>query len=451
LDRVNQYPITDGGNLILGQQNIDPGVRNPFLSYNANEPEICRNIMNYVVAFLDINGVPLMPPPGVGYQYLTTFPAGTCGFQIEIVEPVFLSPLIWECKDQVGFIGLTQYNVQYIFSNLNALLAGSMDNNHGVGANTWTNFSVTLAMAPELEMNYLTPQPTQSLPNLISYPLYDTERYVKDIGPFDFLVTNGNVISDSITFHSIPDRFLGYMRKNRSAMIAQPLVVGVRSPDECRIMEPDIYLVAQTINIQWQAVAGLLSSMNQVEIYHMLTKNNNIATYQAFKNYGDHIHCYQFGEDIVLGPQQAPSQLGNGFQFQMTFNNVMSVNPLDTPANPAIPSPGAVVQNKQYQLFIVPIYSGVTTVANLQTIKNIGVLSQEAILKSHWAPSGTLAMVRLHSGLTGGSFWGTVKRIVHRISPVVARAAHHVAKAAESRGLDGQGGARRHKGRVRVH
>ncbi len=248
LDQIVQYPINDPNNLITGQTNVPPGVRNPFAAYNENEPYICRNIFNYLKNFLTLGGA-----AKIAYNpYLAEFPPNCGGFDLEFVEPVFLSPLVWECNEQPAFIGVTQYTVQYIFSDLKNIMCGSMSNSHNVAAQTWTDYAVTIVDDPQLLMNYLTPQPTMDLPDLISYPLCDTERYIKNINDVaTYLVPISNVISDSITFHSVPDRINVFCPKDRSQMVAQPLVVGQRTVSEVQMMEPDLYLVSDTVDIQW--------------------------------------------------------------------------------------------------------------------------------------------------------------------------------------------------------
>lgn len=240
--------------------------------------------------------------------------AGTATYEVELTEPVMVSPFIFAGDEGQGIYGIQNLNAVYNLASSNittavriANLAGRFD----------TPPVVTLVgiYDPTLLLQYLTPHPSDLMPSRNVVPYYELPRFVSQVGTIN-ANSPATISSSSLQLNQIPDKIY---------------IAVTKAVDSRLVTDADAFMAIQSISLNWNNSAGLLSSATPQDLWRMSVENGINMSWVEFSGSAGggsltkvqtcgSVLCLEFGKDIELKDDYyAPGSLGN-FQLQFTLN-----------------------------------------------------------------------------------------------------------------------------------
>ena len=341
--------------------------RNPLADYGENSSEMTRGGFPIVLA-----------PNGLSF---------TC----EVVEPLFLSPFLSGQSDEEAFVNINQLNLSFRFvQNTNRVLC------HSVLGNAITTVTVTFTQAPEILINYISPQITMPLPTVQTVSYSKLQQYIKPITGFVAGSTQ-TVISDSIKLSMIPSAMYLFVRHARSAS---------------NYLVSDSYAKLSNINVLWNNQSGLLATASDQELYSITHRCGSNLSWAQYSKYRGSVFAVEFGEDIGLQANECAGVAG-----QYTIQITATAKNLSTTGD--------------YEFFVVFDMPGTTSVFENGCRSSIGNFSEAMVLSAHQSAEELSHEVyaSIHGGgrRGGGRFMGRFKSFIHKVSGGIARGAQMVA------------------------
>lgn len=250
-----------------------------------------------------------------------------------VSEPIFLSPLLFGDYEECGFIGVQNMSWNFTIGESSRIFTTSKDNITGVTV----TFQGAGGVMPTLLVKYISPDSIQKIPKTVSFPYYDTQRYVTDLNEsfpaatVDAIGAPRTVQSNNIQLQSVPQKMICFIRRKFGAT---PWV------------QPNAYLAITGISLNFNNNAGLLSSASQEDLYYMSVRNGLCMSWTQWSGgpifngtipadgavglgkVGDvGLSCgplaIAFGQDIGLESTMAPGVLGTfQLQYQITAQAV---------------------------------------------------------------------------------------------------------------------------------
>jgi hypothetical protein len=303
-----------------------------------------------------------------------------------IMEPLILiSPFIWDTDDEnhMGFANVNTMDFNITFksdlSRMFSVVSPSLDVPvPGAPAVTSINVSFQSPLpSPEIHFLYISPSDIMSIPRSLMYPYCSLVRY--PTGGSN--VANGatsNIISNNIQFDQIPKRVYIFLRQRNS---------------DQTFNSSDCFASILNLNVTFNNNSGLLSSMDQFDLYQISRRNGIDMSWEQFSNFCGSVIALDFGSDIALSPVEAPGLSGN-------YNFVVNILYKNTSNNAA----GSI----NYDLYIVTCNEGTFEIRQGQVVPQTGVLSKEAILGSSDLPQLDYDEIKMQ----GGSVFGKLKSFV---------------------------------------
>ena len=326
--------------------------RNPLASYGENSAEQTRGGLDYVVA-----------PDGKS-------------FRVEITEPLFLSPFYsGHGPEPEGMVNVNQLNITLRFaSNLRKIMSHS-----SLGGDIG-NLDVSFYQAPEILVNYLSPDLSQMLPTVQTLAYSQFQDYVRPVGPV-LAGQSKTVLSDSIKLAMIPHKIYLFCRHTRSSMTENI---------------SDAYLAINRVQITWNNQSSLLGTSSPEELFEISSRAGLDATFSQFRKYKGSVFCAQMGKDIGLLDSEAPSVSGQyTLSCQMDVTNVSS-------------------QDGDFEYFLICQMGGQFSVFENGARASVGMLTQAMVLQARQS-SERLDYHEAHR-LSGGNFFDDLKKFVNKIS-----------------------------------
>lgn len=339
----------------------------------------------------------------------TTYPLA---IKFNSTERVMIPPFIFndEYEGSVGLYGIN--NIQFIMnmkSNVDRVIRWRSNvRGTGVNARIFSAVSLSSLGSVKLQVQYLTPSLDVPLPAKSSVPYLEFPRYVNaslaDI-PANSVATN--VQSQTIVLPQIPDMLLIY---------AKPQRIGGVEPDG---RYGDAMLPIEKISLNFDNVAGLLSSHTKEELYRYTVNNGLNMPYDQWLGYANVVNgttssvlqtsggflVLRPGKDFALQTGQSPSLLGN---FVVQFN-VDIVNTFGSAVTPA--------------LYVVAVNSGFfeTMAGSSRVLK--GILSEQDILNAPMVADDMSLQRLVGAGWMDklGSFLSKAKDIYTQTKPMVSQ------------------------------
>ena len=372
MDQFQQYSLGSGAN------------RNPLEQYGTNVYEFPRG------GFVGISNV------------VNVAGASSSSCTLTVTEPLFLSPMLFGTHcEEAGFIGLQTFDLNVTFGNLAHLWSHDIASSSGL-----TNISVAINGSPQLLFRYMTPQEVTPIPRAIYYDYFEVNRY-----PTDQSLCNSNSLtapdntvytynSANIQLNSIPRRMYILARRSNQQFNTVPSLYWAAS---------DTYMALQSISVNWNNRAGLLSGASQYDLYSMSVKNGCQLSWTQWSNQVGSVLCVDFGDDIGLNDLEAPGMLGT-YQLQVTanFKNTapdLEINDVDIQLLPS--------------LYVIIVSEGTFCITENRSVAQIGVISKKDVLDAHAKP-----MIDYHHAqmIYGGNFFGSIKKLFSHAAPFIKQA-----------------------------
>jgi hypothetical protein len=296
----------------------------------------------------------------------------TITVQVEVTEPVLISPFTFAGDDSCGFYGI---------QNLSAVI--NLDQSANTAIRFFNSINRHVAppvvrlvqvIKPQLLFQLLTPHASDMLPARNVVPYYELPRYIQTCPAFPEQATQV-ITSQSLQLNMIPDK----------------LIISVGKPVSARTCaDGDAWLSISGITINWNNTSGILSSATAQDLWRMSVENGSNQSWHEFLGYGQNfpnaitssagagaltystlcgsVLILEFGKDIQLSEDYyAPGSLGN---FQLQFN-VTVTNA----------SQGAAAAG-DYQLLTIIQNSGVFSIERGVSSSYLGVLTKSDVLEA---------------------------------------------------------------------
>lgn len=316
----------------------------------------------------------------VGCQILRNDSTGLAGdiaiVRMRIIEPIYLSPLIWEGSNQdVGFIGANTLELKInIGGRGNGVLGGLVGSlwSHSSLGSTYTS-AVANVVDSQVLISYLTPDILQNIPstNFYSYQepvLYPTHTTVP-IVPNNVVTVSMN----NVQLNSIPSRLYLYVSENDQFY---------------NMLKTDTYFSIENVQISFDNRDTILANATQLHLYNIATKNGcNLSWTQFTKKIGS-VLALDFGEDIPLRTGQAVGLRGSyNLRVTITARNNYNVNVTPT-------------------FHCLVISEGVMIIDNGQVTRNVGILDEMDIINSKNIPANSYSP---SGSVYGGNFFSNIR------------------------------------------
>ena len=319
-------------------------VTSPFATFGDSHNHISRNSFP-----INVINNPTVTPSST---------SGTATLSATFTEPLMISPLIFdeEWYKRAGITQLTQILVNIVWDTV----AISRMFRHDAVSDPviYNSVSVTLGQ-PSLILGYYTLPNYMTIPPILNYNYSAVQNFIyvqtSSIAPGNSVT----LATNTIQFQSIPRRvYIAVQKTNRT------------------LNDPDAFLPITNVNVTWGNTSGLLSTLNQQDIYYISRKNGLVipwsqASGQPIQLYNGPLQpktivgtafpvCLEFGSDIQLLNETYVGMSGT-WNF---FVQVTCFNPL--PSGNITP-----------ELHLVVIYDGYMTINNQNVSLNVGLLRPE--------------------------------------------------------------------------
>jgi len=289
----------------------------------------------------------------------------TITLTIKVTEPCMLSPFVFAGDEGQAMYGIQNFNATYNLSSA----VGNVVRFGGVLADRYTVAPVVTfvgAIEPRLLLQYLTPHPSDLLPSRNVLPYYELPRYLTSVAPIVAGATS-RIVSSSLQLNQVPDKLY---------------ICVSRAIDQRLNTDADSFLPINSISINWNNAAGILSSATRQDLWRMSVENSinmswaewsgettlpstaadGVSTIQTCGP----ILCLEFGKDIELRDDYyAPGSLGNfNLQFTMEVLN------------------NTAVTTSNYQLMVIVQNSGVFSLERGVSSSYLGILTKSDVLEA---------------------------------------------------------------------
>lgn len=309
-----------------------------------------------------------------------------------IVEPVFISPLLFGNDSGPGLIGVQTFGLEMQFGDLTRMWSHSDSSGRTLNA-SGINVDLVSRGPPTLLIKQIIPQDLQMIPKNSVYSYFELSNYSTSIGTLAAHGSNGSFItksSNSVQLGSIPRKVYIWVKQSKSTITFK---------------DPDVFASISQISINWNGIDGILSSASQNDLYNIAKKNGSNQTWSEFRGHTQtlgvnaagsnnfigltgSVLCLTFAEDIGLQSYECSGQQGT-YQFAVTCN-------IENLANTA----------KEYEMWLWFVSEGTFNIYNNTSLAQIGVVSKMDVLNSARSPILDYQMVK---NITGGNFLNDLK------------------------------------------
>lgn len=281
--------------------------------------------------------------------------AGTAVYTLEVIEPIFMSPFLFQEDEESGFLGIQNMSITVSFGELASALYSH--NNSAIGASTISGITVNVD-AFEALFNYQSlPADIQaSAPSNNVYSYFETVPYST---PAQSISANNSatITLNSVQLKTIPRRVYIFARENLNDLLFS----------NGGINKTDTFGVIENANLSLNNKVGLLSTANSKQLYDISRANGLQMSWTQWSKFTGSVLCLDFSKDLSLDDTLANGVLGN-FQFggQITVRNPR-------------PAGGRAVN---YTLWMVVVNEGVMNIVNGSVSHQVGVFNNTDVINT---------------------------------------------------------------------
>lgn len=324
---------------------------------------------------------------------------------IDLFEPIMLPPFIMDgIKNQAGGLAnLDTLDWNFTLTNrLERMWSRST-------ANTQNLSSISVQFSNQaMLLGWITPNLTQQIPDVISYPYYQINKYVTQHRTDVFPNFDATITSNVVQFDSVPRKIYLYAIPSRNDIL---------NNFDSTVHTSDTFFKIENVNINWDNQSGILAGATPLQLYNFSAQNGLNIPYNEFQGITQQLSavgvtvdrgltgsivCLEIGKDIGLRSDLAPGSLAK-INFQATVK-VRNLN-----------------QTTQFKpdLYVVAVYDGILEVGNNYTKTALGVLNQNDVLESNRDPVVSYSDIEKLYG--GGNFFSRFGNIGKSLLPIVQK------------------------------
>jgi len=287
---------------------------------------------------------------------------------VEICEPLMISPLHFTRSLTNGFIGVKSFGLSINYdTNLGATMWSNLNDPVLTGI-TLSTVGVAFQSAPELLMRTISPSEINELkiPRLSIYPYHNIQVF-QDTGSILAPFAQDTRSTSSINLDVIPRRIFLYVKRNHN---------------EHTFNDTDAYFSIENISVSFSNISGQLASASKRDLYNISKKNGcNLTwtqwsgedidstsgtTISSYNGIGS-ILCLYIPDDLTLSNSDLTSPGVNkkvNLQITVTYKNQNSVFNI-TPT-----------------IYTVIDFEGVFSIVKGMAVSQIGNLTEQDVLMS---------------------------------------------------------------------
>jgi len=305
------------------------------------------------------------------------FAQGTVGatayVNLQVTEPVFLSPLYFGKGEHSGIIGIQNMLVTLQFDNLFRLWSHSSSSPNTIDPRTGVAVAVNSLY---VLVKQLTPDALAKIPDYIPYPYYQITAQPTGNAISIAQGASATLVSGSITLNSIPTRLFIYAREQDS---------------DLTMNSTDTFAVLENVTVQL-GTRQLLSSATQEDLYDISRRNGCMLSWTQWSYRTGGPLALDLSKDIGLQPTESPGLLTRSSlivtaRFKNTHNRAIN-----------------------FILYTLICEEGTVVIQNGHMSKSIGVLTQADILAAENAPDVPYKQDRnIYGGAWYNDLWEGIK------------------------------------------
>ena len=352
-------------------------------------------VLDAISSTAPVNGVLSTITP----QIVSTGAAQSVYLQFTTSEHLMQSPWLFsDVEDKSGIYGLR--TLGFMFN----LAPTGLNQRWFRSANNYTQSAmITNVVSSQLLLEYISPHSSDLLSPKNILPYYDLPVFKTPIAsvPMAPLANSTQqVVANSLQLGSVPDKLIIYCRK-------------LVSNQTCN--DTDSFLTINSVNINWNNTAGLLSSYSQNQLFLMSVKNGYNGSWEEWSgkaNFSDAstgfgrvvptsggVLIIELGTDLPLQEDWMASGLLGSFNIQVSLN-------VTNNSQNATPFTG--------ELCVIPMSSGILVTSAGVSQVYTGLLNRQDILD---ASQQDAHFVSDAHRMIGSGFWDSAKSLLGKIAP----------------------------------
>ena len=322
------------------------GIKSPFTGYNQSTAEIPRGAYSF---------------KNISYTSVAGGGDGLTKFEIEITEPLMISPLTCSSYSEKALGQIAEMNVQINWdSKLERIISLNLPGIRavtGVALTTYSEIKVKVSdnASNKIMFTYITPQSTRPVPPVCTYDFHDYQYRNKEKNTIvpGFIAGAApifqEIISDNHTINTIPNKAYIFVRQKESDRNASTA---------------DTFARISAISLNFNGQDSLLSGASECDLWRMSVDNGLKMSLIEWQNYSGSVCCIDFGKNLGLGVNQCVGMLGNfDLQIRVTFANISLIA-------------------KNFDLCIVYDLAGILTVSASQAMQQMGIVTPDDVLQA---------------------------------------------------------------------
>lgn len=297
-------------------------------------------------------------------------------YTYEITEPLFISPLLFLQKNEMGFQNVNNIKVNITWSNLSRMWSHDAISNPAL-----TTVTARFVDAGQMLITRIAPNMTQKLYPVVSYQYLEPQRYPTTVG----LVTAGTSVSgfssNAIKISVVPSSIMVFVRRTRGSS---------------SFNTTDTFARIDRVRVIWDN-RELLSSSQPEQLYQMCRKNGLNENYQQFRQFTGSVIKINLSSDTGLSDVLAPGTADQStLRVEIDFTNQSD-------------------EDINYEYYLILNQQGLISISENSMINTIGNLTKEEVLNSEirHIPHEQIAV------MGGSGLFGDIKHFLNRASRVV--------------------------------
>jgi hypothetical protein len=161
----------------------------------------------------------------------------------------------------------------------------------------------------------------------------------------------------------------------------------------------DSFPSIESVSLQWGNDSGLLAGASKQTLFEISRRNSCNLSWVQWSSKRGAVLCLELGKDIGLQDFEAPGLNGSyTLQAQVNFSNQSS-------------------STMSCQFYVVTVNQGTFSIAPNTARSSLGNVTVDMVLAARNSPE----VVRSeYEALHGGSFWSSLRNIIHKVSGFAA-------------------------------
>ena len=297
--------------------------------------------------------------------------------ELTINEPIFISPFQFSTEDEpLGLIGVQ--NMDFLFQlagrgtgPLSGLISALWS--HAPGSPTVFSAIEADVLSAQAQLTFSSPPLMMSVPKEVCYSYFEPNLFSTTSFSPVLAGDETTLFMNTVNLKSVPNRVYVWVSQRDS---------------DVNVTSTDTYFSISNLNVTFGNQDGIMSNASQYELYQISRANGLNISWTEFLYKVGSVLCISMGDDVPLGPLQAPGLRENtSLSLQVVCRNISALQMIPT-------------------LQVLVIMEGVMCISNQSVYRSVGVLNPSDVLDTSMMPTGKH---RKSKNFYGSSFWDQVK------------------------------------------